>query len=140
MKRILDGKTYNTETATMLAKAEQDGGHLHDTLYQTRHGAYFRHHGDWSYGGPHEEMLEDIEPLSPAQAQSWMEKHRFAHLIERHFGPQPEAGEAESRVTVRIPDSLKSRIEALASARGQSLNAWIMRCLESCADAQAHGR
>ena len=140
MKRIIDGKTYNTETATLLAKAEEDGGPFHDTLFQTRHGAYFRHFGDWSYGGPYEHMLEDIQPLSPAEAQAWMEAHRFTWLIEQHFGDQPEAGEAESRITVRIPDSLKTRIEVLAVANKQSLNAWIMRCLETCANAQAHGQ
>lgn len=69
-----------------------------------------------------------------------MEAHASTQLIEKHFGEQPEAGESESRITVRIPDSLKSRIEALAAENKQSLNAWIMRCLETCANAQAHGR
>ena len=75
----------------------------------------------------------EIRPLSPAEAQAWMERNASADLIEAHFGEQPEAGEAESRLTVRIPDKLKERIEALAAANKQSLNAWIMRCLESCA-------
>ena len=62
-----------------------------------------------------------------------MERNASPDLIEAHFGEQPEAGEAESRLTVRIPDKLKDRVEALATANKQSVNAWIMRCLESCA-------
>lgn len=85
-------------------------------------------------------MLEDVAPLSPLEAQRWMEQHGFTNLIEQHFGEQPEAGEAESRITVRIPDSLKARVEALATANKQSLNAWIMRCLENCANSQTPGR
>lgn len=138
-KRIIDGKTYNTETATRIAAVEQppeDQG-LFDELYQTRHGAYFRYHGDYSATDPATGFLETVEPLTPSEAQKWMELHALADLIEKHFGEQPEAGEAESRVTVRIPDALKNRIEAMAVANKQSLNAWIMRCVESCAMHQA---
>jgi HicB family len=134
MKRIIDGKTYNTETATLVAKAHQhpeDDFHFNE-LYQTRHGAYFAYHGDWSRDaeGP---GFADIMPLLPSEAQSWMERHAWAELIEEHFGEQPEAGEAESRYTLRMPDSLKKRLDAIAAAKKQSLNAWIVRCLETCA-------
>ena len=60
-------------------------------------------------------------------------------LIEAHFGEMPEAGETESRFTLRMPDVLKSRIDALAKSRDQSTNAWITRCLERCATAQEQG-
>ena len=134
MKRIIGGKTYNTETATCVAKAYQhpmDDAHFSE-LYQTRHGAYFTHYGDLSLGADDYGFLE-IRPLSPAEAQAWMERNASTDLIEAHFGEQPEAGESESRLTVRIPDKLKERVEALAAANKQSVNAWIMRCLESCA-------
>jgi len=137
-KRIINGKTYNTETATLLAAETPRGPYRaeFDELYQTRHGAYFRHHGDWSVAN--EDGPEAyIEPLTPPEAQSWMEKHATASLIEKHFGEQPEAGEAESRFTFRMPDTLKNRIEAVALANGQSLNAWLIRCVESCVTCQA---
>ena len=136
-KRIIDGKTYNTETATRLAAeafAQQSGEF--DELYQTRHGAYFRHHGDWGATDHAGELDVTIDPLTPPEAQKWMEKHGFVLLIEKHFGEQPEAGEAESRITLRIPDVLKGQIEDLALKNKQSLNAWIMRCVESCASLQ----
>lgn len=139
MKRIIDGKTYNTETATCIAMMPEDPYHpeRHDALYQTRFGAFFRHYGGDDGVG---DYFETLRPLQPPEAQAWLENGDFVNEIEKLFGAQPEAGESESRVTVRIPDSLKLRIEALAAANKQSLNAWIMRCLETCANAQAHGQ
>ncbi|WP_149312388.1 toxin-antitoxin system HicB family antitoxin [Methylobacterium sp. P1-11] len=139
MKRIIEGKTYNTETSTRIAKAPQHEDEMDqfDLLYQTRHGAFFCYYGgETPFGDP----FENLKPLSPSEAQAWLERYNFVDEIEKLFGEQPEAGEAESRITVRIPDSLKIRIEALAKSNGQSLNAWIMRCLETCANAQAHGQ
>lgn len=42
---------------------------------------------------------------------------------------EPGDDGAVSRVTVRIPESLKARVEELASGRGQSLNSWIVQAL-----------
>lgn len=138
MKRIVDGKTYNTDTATKIDhKWDERHPEAFDILYQTRHGAFFRYYGgETNYGDP----FEVVKPLSPVEAQAWLEDGNFVDHIERLFGEQPEAGESESRITVRIPDSLKARIEALAHANGQSLNAWIMRCLEACASATTQAR
>lgn len=133
MKRIIGGKTYNTETATLIAAANEYGDFPFDNLYQTRFGAYFRYSGD-------ENEAWELVPLSPSEAQEWMEKLGKVDLIERHFGPQPEAGSSESRITLRIPDALRSRIETRATRNGQSLNAWIMRCLEHCAASQEERR
>ena len=139
MKRIVDGKTYNTETATRIAAVPDDhrNPETHDALYQTRFGALFRYYGGLTPEGDYYEILK---PLDPAEAQAWLERGDFVEEIEKLFGEQPEAGDRETRLTVRIPDSLKTRIEGLAAANKQSLNAWIMRCLETCANAQMHGR
>ncbi|MDQ3417073.1 MAG: type II toxin-antitoxin system HicB family antitoxin [Actinomycetota bacterium] len=42
---------------------------------------------------------------------------------------EPDDDGAVARVTVRIPESLKARVEELASSRGQSLNSWIVQAL-----------
>ena len=54
--------------------------------------------------------------------------------IERLFGEMPEAGSGESKFTLRMPDSLRERLAERAKANNQSLNAWMVRCLESCAN------
>jgi predicted HicB family RNase H-like nuclease len=136
-KRIIDGKTYNTETATMIA-----GGfdtHSYETgkyLYQTRFGAFFV----YSYvAGSGEDDYERIDPLTPQQAQEWLEKHESYNvaLIEQLFGQMPEAGSGEVKYTLRMPESLRDRLATLAKANNQSLNAWIVRCLEFCASEAA---
>jgi len=139
MKRIIDGKTYNTETATKVGAASFDPHNPgdFDWLYQTRHGAFFRHYGGMTNQG---DDFEVLKPATPEEAKAWLASHDLVDELEALFGEQPEAGEAESRITVRIPDSLKARIEGLAAANKQSMNAWIMRCLEACADAQTSAR
>jgi hypothetical protein len=129
-KRIIDGKTYNTETATLLGRWESIDLPIEEALFKTRHGAYF------SYFYLDTEPDEKIIPLSPEDAQKWMERHCRAELIEAEFGEMPEAGDPEARITLRIPDTLRKRIAALAQDRNQSLNAWILRCIERAAEAE----
>jgi predicted HicB family RNase H-like nuclease len=40
----------------------------------------------------------------------------------------PEAG-ASARITLRLPESLKSRVEEAAAARGLSVNTWLVQAL-----------
>ena len=126
-KRIIDGKTYNTETATLLGRWEAHDAPVEEALFKTRHGAHFL-----------DVLLETvpderIEPLDREAAQKWMEQHCRAQLIEAEFGEMPEAGDPEARITLRIPETLRKRLAAIAEDRKQSLNAWIQRCLERCA-------
>ena len=124
-KRIIAGKTYHTETAVLLYRCEVSEAGDEEALFKTRFGAYFKHvdlpraPDQW------------IEPLDHEQAHKWMESHCcHGELIEAEFGAVPEAGDPEARITLRIPDSLRARIAAKAADRNQSLNAWILRCLE----------
>lgn len=68
-------------------------------------------------------------------------------VVSDHRGPSPEApaqpgesqedesGEAENlaRITLRIPEPLKVRAEALAARRGQSLNTWLVGATRAAA-------
>jgi HicB family len=146
MKRIIEGRTYNTETATEVAswsgftdpeamRAPESGA----VLYQTRHGAYFLVSFNEALE-PWEDGYEKLTPLDPEQAQRWAEKHCSTEEVERLFGEQPEAGDAEAKLTLRMPEALRRRLVLLAESRKQSLNAWIVRCLETCAEAAAERR
>ncbi len=58
-------------------------------------------------------------------------------------GADPEAGTA--RLTLRLPDSLKARIEAAAARDGTSVNTWLVRMASQVVEkpgrpAQASGR
>ncbi len=127
-KRIIDGRTYNTETASLLGRWASNDYPLEEALLKTRHGAYFLF-----VSSEVSDPEEEIRPLELEAAQEWMEKHCRAELYEAEFGEMPEAGDPEARITLRIPETLRKRLAAIADNRKQSLNAWIQRCLERCA-------
>lgn len=136
-KRIINGNTYNTETSTMIdGEATLERGHMTgEYLYQNRHGAFFLYRID---GAPNDSAAQSIHPLSQEDAKLWLERRpKGAAHIEALFGEAPEAGSGESKFTLRIPESLRDRLAALARENDQSLNAWMVRCLERCAGSAA---
>lgn len=126
-KRIIDGKTYNTETATLIGQWESIDSPIEEALFKTRHGAYFLYCD--SVNSPY----EWIKPLDPDDARKWVAERCPASVWESEFGEAPEAGDSEARLTLRIPEVLHRRIAICADSQKQSLNAWILRCLERCA-------
>jgi predicted DNA binding CopG/RHH family protein len=125
-KRIIDGKSYNTDTATIVHEVSARGDTVYEGLYQTKHEAFFLY---W-----YDEAREagDIKPMPDDEARKWLDRHKApAALIEKYFfGTFPEAGAAEVRITVRLPGNLHSRITASAAAENLSLNTYLMRLLE----------
>jgi hypothetical protein len=53
---------------------------------------------------------------------------------------QPDASEKDDsdmiRITLRLPEALKARAEALAAKRGQSLNTWLIGAARAAADTE----
>lgn len=135
-KRIISGKTYNTETATQITSWTRDEGpaDVAEYLYQNRFGAFFLYKN--VDGWDDETDGESIKPLTAEEAREWLEKrYDGATHIEALFGAMPEAGSGEAKYTLRMPESLRDKLASYAKANNQSLNAWIVRCLESCASA-----
>ena len=134
-KRIIGGKTYNTETATQISMHKHENDFMNEGygeyLYQSRLGAFFWVSYTQGYGlGDTRELI----PLTPEQAREWLEKYASydVETIERLFGEMPEAGSSEVKYTLRMPESLRDRLSERAKDNNQSLNAWMIRCLESC--------
>lgn len=133
-KRIIDGKTYNTETATQIAGFVRDDGpyEIVEYLFQNRFGAFFLYH---HASGWEEQDGETLIPYTAENAREWLEKQPDgADHIEALFGAMPEVGSGEIKFTLRLPESLRDRLATLAKDNNQSLNAWIVRCLERCAN------
>ena len=132
-KRIIDGKTYNTETATQITGSvrEEGPGEVTEYLFQNRFGAFFLYQ---DVSGWEEHDGEKLIPFTPEKAREWLEKQpNGSGHIEALFGAMPEAGSSEIKFTLRLPESLRDRLAALAKENDQSLNAWVVRCLERCA-------
>lgn len=127
MKRIINGMTYNTDTATRVAFGEPPGEWSLASweLYRTRHGVFFKVVTD------HDGESQLPHPLTDEEAQELLQKHA-PELVDGVFGPFPEAGAAERRLTIRVPANLAGRMEATARAKGLSLNSYAMRCFETC--------
>lgn len=99
MRKIIDRKTYNTETAKQIgtrtggAEFCDDFRYFWEGLYQTKNGTYFlaahgnarSGYGDGRYPGEH------IQPMTEAEALAWAESHLTADQIEAHFGQFEEA-------------------------------------------------
>jgi hypothetical protein len=102
MKKIINGKKYNTETATMLAdrwngRAGGDFGRVYEELYRKKTGEYFIYgeggamtkysmsagNNCWTGG-------EMIIPLTEAEAREWAEKWVDADKYEEIFGEVEE--------------------------------------------------
>lgn len=98
MKQIINGKMYNTETATALAYHRtalslSDFRYLEERLYVTRKGTYFfygeggpatryAHHcsdGGWDGGSK-------IIVVTKEEAMEWAEEHVDAEDLEDIFG------------------------------------------------------
>ena len=97
MKKIINRKVYNTDTAKQIAEAEascmpSDFQYWCESLYRTPKGAYFiagsggamsryaKSLGGGSTGGS-----SDIYVLSTEQAVSWLEDNNQTAALEEHF-------------------------------------------------------
>jgi hypothetical protein len=144
MKRIVNGVTYNTDTATRLATSrwENDDGKVVGTLYQTRAGAFFVDEETtsevWneSERRTEERIQNAFRPLSPDRAHAWL-MDGDVEIFRNPFDDPPEAAaEAEPGATIyiRVPASLKRGVDEAAKEAGVSGNVWAMRCVERCAE------
>lgn len=101
MKKIINGKMYNTETAKELANRSYSNprgfDYISETLYQKKTGEYFLYgiggastkyavsvgiDGWWSGGS-------EIIPMSELEARTWMEEYCDADEYIEVFG-EPE--------------------------------------------------
>ena len=137
MKKIINGKLYDTDTAKEVGSWANAGGwrdfhHLEETLYRKRTGEYFLL-GD---GGPATKYARRTEqnmwsggsqiiPLSPETAREWAEEHLSADDYAELFGMPDEGGEEKVTLCVQLPAALDAKIRAGAAQAGKSLTAYL---------------
>jgi len=95
MKKIVDGKTYNTDTAELMESYQygytNDFGWFREYLYVTSKGNHFlygkggplshyaEHYDNSSMGG------EDIVPLTREEAFDWAQRYNLVEVIGKTF-------------------------------------------------------
>lgn len=111
MKKIINGKVYDTETAKKMGSYSNGGGwrdfnHIEETLYRKKTGEFFL----FGEGGPSTRYAERVEqntwsggscimPLQYEEAQKWAEKHLDGDEYEAIFGTIEET---DDKLTVSI--------------------------------------
>ncbi len=134
MKKIINGKLYNTDTAKELGR---DGGgdgfrSWHEELYQKRTGEYFL----YGEGGPATKYAvsvgqnswsggSQIIPLSMDAAREWAEEHLDADDYAEIFGMPGEGDGEKVTLCVQLPAALDAKIRAGAAQAGKSLTAYL---------------
>lgn len=102
MKKIINGKVYNTDTAQFIGEWENnyntgDFRYCREVLYKTKKGNYFV----YGEGGPMSKYSkscgnnsstgsEDIELITPDEARMWAHHYMDADVVIQFFGEVEE--------------------------------------------------
>lgn len=141
MKKVINGKLYNTDTAVELACYEANVAdslnYVTERLYRKRTGEYFIHgeggartryaaatSDGWNRGG------EAIFPLTAADAHEWAEQHISDDDFERLFGAVPEDG-GTVKTSFDLSPDLAAKLQNIAAERGVSRRAVIEELLRA---------
>lgn len=99
MKKIINGKKYDTETATYICGYEYDTlsvfSHIHESLFRKKDGEFFLYgwggqNTKYRYGNISYRGVEDIEPFTESEAKGFIEKYGDVETYEKLFGEVEE--------------------------------------------------
>ena len=139
MKRIINGKTYDTDIVTLVAENTQHdnrGQTVRTALYQANDGVFFavdeierehRTNGDW-----HTRKSYEWEVVGDAgDARRFCEK-RGLTIFENIEDVLPEASfdQFVGTIAMQLPSSLRSMMMAESKKQNLSLSAFALQCVE----------
>lgn len=143
MKKIINGKKYDTDTAKEVGSHwngtdPRDFSWYQETLYEKRTGEFFL----YGEGGPMTRYAVScgqnewsgsarIIPLDHEAARKWAEKHLSADEYESFFGTVEE-DETKRIVTYSLPVSTVEKIKRAASSQGISLSEAVAAAIDKC--------
>ena len=128
MKKIINGKRYDTETAEKMASWDNgmygSFGYVEETLYRKKTGEFFI----YGKGGARSQYAElvgsnlwsdgsAIMPVSFKNAQKWAEEHLDGDEYEAIFGEVEETDEKRT-ATFSLTEATIERIARIAADKG----------------------
>lgn len=140
MKKIINGRRYDTETAKELGydsySNATDFHFWEETLYRKNTGEFFLH----GHGGPATKYAEAvgqnswrggerIMPLSLEEAKEWAEEHLDADEYEEIFGAIAEEG-VKKTVSFSLTEGTINKIADLAGKYNYSKSEVIERLVQ----------
>ena len=142
MKKVINGKLYDTDTAKSLGDWHNtwdtgDFKYTHEELFRKRTGEFFLH----GVGGPMSRYAkscgtsgwtrgERIQPLTPAAAREWAEEHLSADEYAEIFGmPDEDAGPC--KLCINLPADLDARMRERAAELGVPVTTVVIDALKA---------
>lgn len=142
MKRYINNKVYDTETAERIGGYSYGGGprdfsHFSEVLYRKRTGEFFL----YGEGGPMSKYRRDISdnewsgsekitPMAVKEAETWAQEHLNAEEYDAAFGEIAEDDTLEL-VAYRIKAANAERVRRAMSETGKSGGAIIDELIEN---------
>ena len=145
MKRCINGKVYDTSTASCVGTWEVNAddrlNHCAESLYRKRTGEFFLH-GEGGSRSKYARSLgndrwgggEQIIPLTYEAAVRWAETHLTAEAYDAIFGAIPEADEDEggkSTLTLYLSGATIARAKRSADQLGLGLSAYVGQLIDN---------
>lgn len=139
MKKIINGKVYDTDTAKMVGSWDNghpanDFAYCSEELYRKKTGEFFlngeggalsryaNHSGDNSGWG------DEIIPLTYNAAQEWAEKHLDGDGYCAIFG-EPDANSEDVTLGIRVSAAAAAKLKREASMQGITQAALLERLI-----------
>ena len=133
MKKIIDGKVYNTETATCVGEWS-NGYYCNDfkceseELYQKKNGEFFL----YGEGGPMSSYAEytgnqswsggsSISPITSKEAYDWAMEKLSANKFEEIFGTMSE-DDTNHLLVVTIPEEVYQSLKSKATTNNKKVS------------------
>lgn len=138
MKRIINGKRYDTDTAQFIKTYSSglsisDFRYYDETLYLKKTGEFFLYatgNGASEYAGKYGDLRgpgEKIVPLTLDEARAWVEKIEDPDLYEELFDVEEESNIAFSLL---LPENLYKMLDDKAAEDGITKKDIVVKALE----------
>lgn len=139
MKKVINGKKYDTDTAKEVGFWENDDlgiNYIKETLYQKRTGEFFLHgtgganskysiqreYNSWTSG-------EEIIPLDFKSAKDWAEENLDIETLEKYFGEVLEDKEKRI-VSFSISAATHEKLKRLAAQKNLRFSEFLENVIE----------
>lgn len=137
MKKIINGKLYDTRTARKVGgyhNGLRDFAWCSEDLYRKRTGEFFLH-GEGGARSQYAERDGDlicdgarILPMTFEEARKWAEEKLDADDYAEIFGEPSEGDDADGdkrQLTLYLPEPMVAKVKHIAGREGVSMSAWI---------------